>query len=47
MQILLPLLLNEYKDQSLVKQIKCMWYFFVYQLNFYKFQVILGSNKFC
>ena len=42
----------EYKDQRLVKQMYCAWFFF-YQLNFQPFRAILcdykdvSDNKFC
>ena len=39
----LPSLLDEYKDQSVVKQMYMI--FFFYQLNFQQFQAILGDNK--
>jgi len=43
MQIVLALLINEYKDHSLVKQTDMTLLF--YQLNFQQFQAILGGNK--
>ena len=42
-QIVLALLINEYKDQSLVERMDVT--FFFYQLSFQQFQAILGSNK--
>ena len=42
-QIVLALLIYEYKDQCLVKRMGVIFSF--YQLNFHRFQAILGSNK--
>lgn len=44
-QIVLALLLYEYKDQNLVQQLYMI--FFFNQLNFQQNQAILGSNKSC
>ena len=44
--MVLPSLLYENNDQSLVKQIYVIFFFF-YQLNFQQFLAILGGNKRC
>ena len=44
-QIVLPLLLYEYKDQNLVQQLYMI--FFFNQLNFQQIQFSLGSYKCC
>ena len=45
-QIVLPILLYEYKDQALIK-LNALYVFFFYQFYFQPLQAILGSTKWC
>ena len=45
-QIVLPILLYEYKDQALIK-LNALYVFFFYQFHFQPLPAILGSTKWC